>query len=63
MPDALLAAILPIILAWDRHQICWIAYLEAWHVEIETYNSEQYNSDLCDMPHDGRIHDKVTLIK
>jgi len=18
------------ILAWDRHQICWIAYLEAW---------------------------------
>jgi len=28
--DALFAATLPIYPVWDRHQICWIAYLEAW---------------------------------
>jgi len=28
--DALPAATLPFILAWHRHQICWLAYPVAW---------------------------------
>jgi len=29
MPDALPDTTLPFILAWDRHQICWLAYTVA----------------------------------
>jgi len=42
MLDALLATTLAIYpQAWDKHQICWIAYLEAWKYHV---------SNKCEMP-------------
>jgi len=34
------------ILAWDRHQICWIAYLEAWFKAVHQLTCETTTQEM-----------------